>query len=367
MRVAYDVTSLLDVRTGVGAFAGEVLARIATVADIDVVGYSVSWRGRTEAGGLLPGTVRRARGPMAAQPLRQLWRRADWPPSEWWTGAVDLVHGPNFVVPPTRGRTIELATVHDLTCVRFPELCTRDTLQYPDLIRRALGRGAQLHAVSQFVADEIVEVFAVEPERVHVIPNGIDPIGEGDAAAGRARAGADRYVLAVGTIEPRKDLPLLVDAFDEVAAVDADVRLVVAGQDGWGSAAFDAALGRAHHRERVVRPGFVDDRTRADLLAGAAVFAYPSKYEGFGLAPLEAMAAGVPVVATRAGALPEVLADGARYVEPGDAQDLADALHAVLDDAGARERLVTAGRARARHFSWDACAEGVVNLYRRLC
>jgi glycosyltransferase involved in cell wall biosynthesis len=305
---------------------------------------------------------------MAAQPLRQLWRRADWPPIEWWTGPVDVVHGPNFVVPPSRRRAAtELATVHDLTCVRFPELCTRDTLQYPDLIRRALRRGAHLHTVSQFVADEIVEVFAVEPARVHVVPNGIDPIGEGDAAAGRARAGADRYVLAVGTIEPRKDLPLLVDAFDQVAAIDTDVRLVVAGQDGWGSGAFDAALERAHHRDRVVRPGFVDDRTRADLLAGAAVFAYPSKYEGFGLAPLEAMAAGTPVVATRAGALPEVLADGARFVAPGNAAELAEALHSVLDDAGERDRLVNAGRARARHFSWDACADGVVNLYRRLC
>src|SRR4051812_49531305 len=116
MRVAYDVTSLLDLRTGVGAFAGEVLTRIATVAGIDVVGYSASWRGRGKVRELLPDNVRIARGPMAAQPLRQLWRRADWPPIEWWTGAVDLVHGPNFVVPPAKRGTIELATVHDLTC-----------------------------------------------------------------------------------------------------------------------------------------------------------------------------------------------------------------------------------------------------------
>jgi glycosyltransferase involved in cell wall biosynthesis len=367
VRVAYDVTSLLDVRTGVGAFAGEVLTRIATVAEIDVVGYSVSWRGRTEAGGLLPGTVRRARGPMAAQPLRQLWRRADWPPIEWWTGAVDLVHGPNFVVPPTRGRTIELATVHDLTCVRFPELCTRDTLQYPDLIRRALRRGAHVHAVSQFVADEVFATFAVDPDRVHVVPNGIDPVRQGDAAAGRARVAADRYILAVGTIEPRKDLPLLVDAFDHLAETRDDVTLVGAGQDGWGSDAFTAAVARAHHGDRVVRTGWVDDRARADLLAGARIFAYPSKYEGFGLAPLEAMAAGTPVVATRAGALPEVLGDGARLVAPGDIDDLSTALDSLLDDADERERLIGAGRARADKYSWDACAQGIVNLYQRLC
>jgi glycosyltransferase involved in cell wall biosynthesis len=304
---------------------------------------------------------------MAAQPLRQLWRRTDWPPIDWWTGAVDLVHGPNFVVPPARGDTVELATVHDLTCVRYPELCTRDTLQYPDLIRRALRRGAHVHAVSEFVAGEVIDVFGVEADRVHVVPNGIDPVHHGDAGAGRARVAADRYVLALGTIEPRKDFPLLVEAFDMLAAEDEDLHLVVAGQDGWGAGAFTAAVERAKHRDRVVRPGWIDDRTRDDLLAGASVFAYPSIYEGFGLSPLEAMAAGTPVVATSAGALPEVLGDGARFVEPGNPTDLAAGLHAVLDDGNERSRLVAAGLARAEQYSWNACADGVVALYQALC
>ncbi|HEY2813999.1 MAG TPA: glycosyltransferase family 1 protein [Acidimicrobiales bacterium] len=368
MRVAYDVTSLLDTRTGVGAFAGEVLTRVASHGGIDVVGYSVSWRGRGHAvDSRLPAGVRAARGPMAAQPLRQMWRRADWPPIEWWTGEVDIVHGPNFVVPPSKRGAVELATVHDLTCVRYPALCTRDTLQYPDLIRRALQRGAHIHAVSQFVADEVTDVFGVAAERVHVVANGVDPSHHGDAAAGRARVAAERYVLALGTIEPRKDFPLLVAAFDALAASDGDVHLVVAGQDGWGAEAFTRAMNEAKHRDRIVRPGWVDDRARADLLAGASAFAYPSIYEGFGLAPLEAMAAGTPVVATRAGALPEVLGDSATLVEPGDADALASALHDVLDDGPERARLIDAGRARAEHYSWDACGEGVVALYQDLC
>jgi glycosyltransferase involved in cell wall biosynthesis len=368
VRVAYDVTSLLDNRTGVGAFAGEVLTRIAEHDDLDIVGFSVSWRGRgAEIEARLPARVRPARGPMAAQPLRQLWRRTDWPPIDWWTGNVDLVHGPNFVVPPARGATVQLATVHDLTCVRYPELCTRDTLQYPDLIRRALRRGAHVHAVSEFVAGEVMEVFGVDADRVHVVANGIDSVHHGDAGAGRARVAADRYVLAVGTVEPRKDFPLLVEAFDMLAADDADLHLVVAGQDGWGAQAFTAAVERAKHRDRIVRPGWVDDRARDDLLAGAAVFAYPSVYEGFGLSPLEAMAAGTPVVATSAGALPEVLGDGARLVAPGSAADLAAGLHAVMTDSDEHSRLVAAGRARAAQYSWDACADGVATLYQALC
>jgi len=368
MRVAYDVTSLLDARTGVGAFAGEVLRRVAAGHDdIEVTGYSVSWRGRHEIGDVTPDGVRLARGPMAAQPLRQVWRRADWPPIEWWTGPVDLVHGPNFVVPPAKAGTVQLATVHDLTCVRFPELCTSDTLQYPELLRRALRRGAHVHAVSQFVADEVVDVFSVEPDRVHVVANGIDPVRDGDPEAGRARVAAEQYILALGTIEPRKDLPLLVEAFDDLAGTRDDVCLVVAGQDGWGAEALTAAVARAHHRERIVRTGWVDDRARADLLAGARVFAYPSKYEGFGLAPLEAMATGTPVVTTPTGALPEVLGEGACFVPPGDADALTAALSALLDESEERRRLIEAGRARARHYSWDTCALGIVNLYRSLC
>jgi glycosyltransferase involved in cell wall biosynthesis len=366
MRLGFDVTSLLDRRTGVGALAGEVLTRVVQHDDFEVVAYSVSWRGRDRLSEIVPRGVAVSRRPIAAQPLRQLWRRIDWPPITWWTGELDVVHGPNFVVPPAKGAAA-LMTVHDLTFVRYPELSTRDTLQYPGLIRRAVRRGAHVHTVSEFVAAEVIDEFGVDADRVHVVPNGVDPIAAGDPAAGRKVAGGDRYVLALGTIEPRKDFPLLVDAFDLLAADDPDVRLVIAGQDGWGTKALAAALSRARHRDRVVRPGFVDDPTRANLLAGATVFAFPSRYEGFGLPPLEAMAAGTPVVATRTGALPQVLGDAATFVEPGDATGLAAAIAGVLTDSPVRDALVERGRTRAASYSWDACADGLIQLYHRLC
>jgi glycosyltransferase involved in cell wall biosynthesis len=117
----------------------------------------------------------------------------------------------------------------------------------------------------------------------------------------------------------------------------------------------------------VVRLGFVDDRRRADLFAGARVFAYPSRYEGFGLAPLEAMAAGTPVVTTRVGSLPQVLGDAASFVEPSDRTGLTIALARLLDDSDERSALVAKGLDRAAHFSWDACADGLIRLYERLC
>lgn len=358
MRLAVDVTSLLDPTTGVATVLRHHLDGLGQRAGAEVVAFAATWRGRHRvATAVPPGSVDRVvRRPMAAQPLRQLWLRTDHPVIERWTGPVEVVWGPNFVVPPAR-RAVRLATVHDLTCVRYPELCTADVLQYPPLLRRAIAGGAHLHVVSRFVGEEVVERLGAPPERVHVVPNGVDAgAPHGDAGAGRRLAGGERYVLAVGTIEPRKDHPLLVRAFDAVAAADPELRLVLAGADGWGTAALEQALAAspAARSGRVARLGFVTDAERADLLAGAAVLAYPSVYEGFGLPPLEAMAAGTPVVATAAGALPEVLGDAADLVPPGDTDALAGALERVLGDEAHRRDLVERGRRRAQAASWPA-------------
>jgi alpha-1,3-rhamnosyl/mannosyltransferase len=186
----------------------------------------------------------------------------------------------------------------------------------------------------------------------------------GDAAAGRRRAGSDRYVLALGTVEPRKDLPTLVAAFDLAAAVVDDLALVVAGPDGWGVEAFDRAVANARHRERIHRLGWVDDRARADLLAGARSLAFPSIYEGFGLPPLEAMAAGVPVVCSDLAVLVEVTGDAARHVPAGDPDALAAALVALEGDEALRADLIRRGEAHVGRFTWDACATGMADLLR---
>ncbi len=367
MRVALDATPLLGVRTGVGQFTGEVLAALARRDGLQLSAFAVTWRGRDRLATALPPGVRPVLRPMAARPLREAWKRASLPPIEWWSGPVDVVHGTNFVVPPTR-RAAQVVTVHDLTAVRHPELCTPDTLENPRLVRRALARGAYVHTPSAFVAREVVELLGAEAERVWPVPlavPGVEELAAGDPAEGRRLAGVERYVLALGTVEPRKDLPTLVRAFDLVASEDADLSLVVAGPDGWGTEAFAAATAAARHRHRVRRLGYVAGSEKASLLRGAAVFAFPSINEGFGLPPLEAMAVGVPVVATEAGCLPEVLGDAARFVPGGDVDALAGALTAALHHDGAHDALVERGRRRARAYSWDRCAEGLTELYRR--
>jgi len=364
IRVAVDATPLLDNPTGVGGVTRALLERLGRSPEVAVVAFSVSWHGRGRLPGLVPGGVRAAGRPMAARPLRWAWSHGDWPPIEHWTGPVDVVHGPNFVVPPTRGAA-RVVTVHDLTAVHHPELCTDDVLHYPDLLRRAVDAGAWVHVPSAAVAREVVDHLGADPERVVVVANGVDAVPPAPAGAGRARAGRERYVLALGTLEPRKDLPTLVAAFDLVAADDPDVGLVLAGSDGWGAEAVHTAVANSPHRDRIRLTGWVDEQARAALLRDATVLAYPSLYEGFGLPPLEAMAVGVPVVSTTVGSIPEVLGDAADLVAPGDPTALAAAVSRVLTDERHRVDLIGRGRERASLYSWDVFAAALIDLYRR--
>lgn len=367
LRVALDATPLLGHLTGVGNFCLGALLGLGARSDLAVSAFAVSWRRRGAIGPLLPPGVSAGQRAMPARPLHALWSRVPFPPVEWFIGQNDVVHGTNFVVPPT-GRAARVVTVHDLTAVRYPELCDAASLRFPALIRRAVAAGAWVHTPSAFVAAEVVDAFGVPPERVRAVHSGIPPLpprvcaDERPAAAGLP-AGTRRYLLAVGTAEPRKDLPGLVSAFESLAGDRPDLALVLAGADGWGAAALDEAVAASSFSSRIVRAGWVSDPARAGLLRDAAVLVYPSLYEGFGFPPLEAMAAGIPVVATRVGALPEVVGDGAELVPAGDVDALAGAVAAIIDSPARADALVASGRRRAAEFSWDRCAAGLAALY----
>jgi glycosyltransferase involved in cell wall biosynthesis len=375
VRVALDATPLLGLPTGIGAFCSGALAALVRRPGVDVSAYAISWRRRRLMEEQLPDGVGARQRPMPARPLHALWARGNVPPLEWLIGATDVVHGTNFLVPPTR-RAAAVVSVHDLTPLHHPELCNEATLAYPGLIRRALARGAWVHADSAFVAGEVMEAFDADPTRVRVVHPGIPDLpvppgtgtevgAEADAVLGRVLpAGCTRFCLAIGTAEPRKDLPGLVRSFAAVADRLDDVALVLAGPPGWGERALDEAVAASPVRTRIVRTGWVAPAELAVLLARAGVLAYPSLYEGFGFPPLQAMRAGVPVVATRAGSLPEVLGDGALLVDSGDQQALAAALLTCLSDDDERRRLVDAGSVWSARYSWERCGEGLESLYR---
>ena len=369
LRVAADATPLVTLggqRSGVGTFVAGALGALAARDDVDVRAYALTFRGRRVWRTVLPPGVRPVGVAVPARLVRAAWLRSSLPPLEWFAGRADVAHGTSFVAPPVR-RGGAVVTVHDLTPVRFPEMVEADAAAFPLLVKAAVARGAFVHTPSRHVAEEVVDLLGVPAERVVAVAHGTPPVAGGDPARGRAAAGAERYVLAIGTIEPRKAYPDLVRAFAAVAARDPDLRMVVAGRQGWGSDAYaDAVAGLPHDiRMRVRAAGWLPDGERDDLLAGAAVLAYPSRYEGFGLPPLEAMAAGIPVVASDAGALPEVLGSAATLVPVGDVDALAAALAATLAlDGAAREAVVDTGRAHAATYTWPACAAGLAALYR---
>jgi len=368
LQVSVDITSLLHPLTGVGVFTRQLVDGLAPRADLDLSVFAVSWRGRGGLAAAAPAGAQVHARPMPARVARALWSQFDVPSARHLVGRVDVVHGPNFVVPPGGGAA-EVATVHDLTAIHHPEMCTPDVLEWPDLLRRAVARGAWIHTVSEFVAAEVRDAFPAAAERVVAVPNGIGPPGPADAtsdaAAGRFLAGGHRYVLAVGTVDPRKDLPSLVAAFTAVGARDPDLRLVIAGADGLGSEGLDRAIAGSSLHRRIVRLGTVPEHQRLALLRGATVVAYPSRYEGFGLVPLEAMAVGTPVVTTDAGAVPEVVGDAAFVVPVGDTDALAGGLELVLGDEALAQELADAGEARVRQFPWSATVAGLVALYRQ--
>jgi glycosyltransferase involved in cell wall biosynthesis len=370
LKVAADATPLLASPTGVGVFTSELLNHLAPRPDLDLYAYAVSWRGRDRLAAAVPEGTRVVSRPMAARPLHEMWRRADHPRIDSWIGRPDVVWGTNYVVPPTRAQG--LVTVHDLTPVRFPELTDGHTGSFPTLIRRALRRGAHVHTVSESVRDEVIDEFGLTPDRVHAIHNGVRSqpgatVATGETAARITdRVGSDRYVLALGTVEPRKDLPTLVDAFELLADDDPDLRLVIAGADGWGADALTERISRCPHASRIVRRGWVEEAERPALLAAATVYAFPSLYEGFGLPALEAMQVGVPVVATAVGALPEVCGDAADLVPPRDPGALAGALRRCVEDETHRRELVRRGHINVDRFSWARSADAFADLFAAL-
>lgn len=366
LSVGFDATPLLGRPTGVGAFCAGALGGLSALPLVDVSAFAVSWRRRRGIATLVPPGVSTRQRAMPARPLHAAWGRFSQPPVEWFIGPHDVVHGSNFVVPPT-SRAARVVTVHDLTVVLYPELCDAATLAFPALVRRAAAEGAWVHTPSQFVADQVVAELAVDPERVRSVHHGIPRLPGARTQPGGAPValpeGCGRYVLAIGTIEPRKDYPLLVEAFGPVAAAHPDVALVIIGAEGWGAERFRAAVAASPARARIVRPGYLDDGTVAAALANASALAYPSLYEGFGFPPLQAMAAGVPVVATSAGAIPEVVGDGALLVDPGDPDGLAGAISRILDGGTDVDQLVERGRLRSEGFTWERCAQGLSELY----
>jgi glycosyltransferase involved in cell wall biosynthesis len=326
--------------------------------------------------------------PISDDWLARLWQRLRLPiPVEAITGALDAFYSPDFVLPPTLRRTRTLLTVHDLSFLRCPDAFVPALRRYLErVVPRSIARAERVLADSEATRADLVALLGAPPEKVQVLYSGVHPRfrpqpepGEAERVRTRYGLGDAPYILSVGTLQPRKNYPRLIQAFthlrisesanrriSESQGVDfacklADLQLVIAGGRGW---LYEETLAEAgKHAARVRILGFVDDGDLPALYRNAALFVFPSLYEGFGFPVLEAMACGVPVVCSNASSLPEVAGDAALLVDPLDTDGLAAAMVRALADADLRRGMIARGLAQAGRFTWEQAARQLLAAF----
>jgi glycosyltransferase involved in cell wall biosynthesis len=317
--------------------------------------------------------------PLTPRRLTQLWQRLRLPfPVELFTGPLDLLHAPDFVLPPTRARTI--VTIHDLSFIVHPECAESSMVRYlSDAVPRGLRRADLIVADSEATRQDLARFMSVDPAQVKVIYPGVGPrfhpMPREQTEPVRARLGLpERFLLFVSTLEPRKNLVGLLEAFALVIQ-NADpalqpaickLQLVIAGRRGWLYEDIFTAIERLDLGERVRILDYVHDNDLPALYNLAWAFAYPSIYEGFGLPALEAMACGTPTVTADNSSLPEVVADAAVLVSAEEVGSIAAGLRQIVTDEPLRARLRAKGPERAERFTWEQAAQQVLACYRHI-
>ncbi|MFM8238240.1 MAG: glycosyltransferase family 4 protein [Actinomycetota bacterium] len=365
MRLALDVSAVPDRPVGAGVYTVALARGLAAEPDLDL--HLITRQGDERWSAIAPATSVHAVVP-TARPARLAWEQ---------TGAARLArriaptcwHGPHYTAP-LRAPVPTVVTVHDLTFFDHPEWHERTKVAFfRPMIRAAVRRADAIVCVSEHTAERLrTRLGPTSP--IHVVPHGVDhrrfrPTEDpGPDLELLARHGiTPPFVAFAGTIEPRKNLAALVGAFARLAPDRPDLRLVLAGGDGWGATEVRRAVADRGVATRVVRPGYLPDDALVALFRQAAVVAYPSREEGFGLNILEALACGAPLVTSRGSATEEVAGAAALLVDPDDELALAAAIRRALDDPAVASRLRQAGPEHAATFTWTRSVAGHLAAY----
>ncbi len=372
MRIAIDYTAAARQGAGIGRYARELVDAILTANSphsfillTAAAGLGEHWareKQRLQENATFPATLTFRDLPLSDDWMARLWQRARLPlPAEWLTGRVAAFYAPDFVLPPLQSTTRAFLTVHDLSFLRYPETFPPKLGAYlAKVVPRSVARADHIFADSAATRRDLIELLDVPPDRVSTLYSGVAPCfnphpAENERAYLQARydVGARPYILAVGTVQPRKNYVRLMEACDSLAA-QRSLDLVIVGRPAWLA---EPILDAAKRRPYVHLLGFCDDADLPALYRQAALLAFPSLYEGFGFPPLEAMACGTPVVASTASSVPEVVGDAGLLVDPLDVPAWTAALAQALDDLTLRDRLRQAGLARAATFTWARAAQ----------
>ena len=347
-----DIQAALGQRAGVGRYVRELLGHLGPAAGTDELSAFYFDFRRTGLDAPPPGVEKRSCRWMPGRVAQAASKRLGFPPYEWFAGKADLYHFPNFIRPPLGRGKKSVVTIHDVSFLRMPETTEVKNLAWLSAeIHRTAERADAILTDSRFSAREIVELLHVPESKVFPVWLGLPKFGPPPApdAVAQARKSlglAKPYLLMVGTIEPRKNIPFLVKIYEALKDFDGD--LVLVGGLGWKTGPTLRAISESPRKAGIKLLKRQDDAQLSALYAGAAAFVFPTRYEGFGFPPLEAMGRGAPVISARNSSLPEVLGDAAEWVDGYDAEAWAATIRAVLGDAARAARLRAAGFEQAR-------------------
>ena len=335
MQILIDGRPLVGNRTGIGVHTAEIARRL----DVDPPPLIASHAEIADRSGLEHCAFR-----VDPTSLGVLWQQWKLPRID-----ADVLWGPHGTLPMTWTRP-SVVTVHDFTSITMPRLHRLKTiLSFNLFIGRSLEQASRIACVSRAIADETIRGFGVPASKIEIVPNGVDEFFSPDPAIAEGD-----YLLFTGTLEPRKGVHDLIAAWSGLPAPRP--RLILCGDPGWKV--------RIPQLAGLEVTGYATRERLRDLYRGALAFVYPSRYEGFGIPPLEAMACGAPVIATRTGAIPEFAEGAALFVEAGDVDDLRAALVRILRDATLRRELRARGPEQARLWTWDRGARAMWELLR---
>jgi len=373
-RVIMDVSCLVPrPLTGVGYYTRDLIrAFLAGHPEWRMRLFASSARGAKILNAEFEAGLRTMRCPTRIKNL--CWTRFDWPPIECFAGTADIVHGAFHLLPAAR-KARRVATVFDVSALRVPGSRTASNFRlHLRLLRHAVAQADALIAISKSCRDDLVELLGADPNRIHVVYGGVfldefaSPASADRLAICRKRFGINQdYFIHLGTLEPRKNVPRLLEAYARVRARRGDCpMLVLAGKAGWMYDEVFQTIDRLHLGDSVVHTGYLDRADAVSLLRGAFACVYPSLYEGFGLPVLEAMAAHTPVLTSQVSSLPEIVGDTGILVEPERVESIEAGLDELLEHRVEALNRTDAAFDRAQAFRWERSAEALANAYRRV-